>query len=904
MYFCSSFQVLPSISRVRKRFALGLATLLFAVPATFAKEIPITGILLYRDQGTPAYVEVTGLKVNEKNFLRACNDAPKIDKSAYKNLPKINFTDVKQLDRLPNGKLVATIGTAAPICVVPGNFKWEKEGELSPSELVDKSSWVAQITGASIPGRNSFPLMPLDSRFIFGSDTDKELAAYSLADWAKSIDLWKTYFSEYPNGAHLAAAKATDAGLLVADGQAKLDLYRASTKSATPDWDALKGARERAAEAAELLPAADPPIALRDAVRAELKTVADVATVDDQAYRDALAAHSAGYAKLMTAKDLSDHITVVDPKFTPGTALASNVAIDVNAYEVAIKNANAQITAHQFDNAYADVKQYVAFTPEEPRLKEIVTAVYKYHLGKGKSEEVDPKWSESVADLKTANDVSASPESKAELAKAEAGLLAYNNKQAADKALAISKQRLDDKDIIGAYEVLADLNEAQRKLVKSEMEAQQPDYVVAATARAHDLEAGHSPIRGRVDEEAIRQAYDYLRRASELSDNPDIAFKRDLMADNISAYYVGVAGKYLSKPLASGVGLGVAYLNEALLYKPNLDIAHDAITTNSLAYTMRSRLSISVVFRDQTSRRESAGFADQLQQAFATGIETSGIPAKVIILPAPADSMPATFQFVGEILEHRTIPESKIETLQSHYRSGQHEVPNDAWNKADQDFEAQKLQLEKAQGALSAAQVKNNKKAIEDAQKDIDTIQANVQKARSTMNSTPEKISVDTISPYNYTRETLDIKNVVDLSFRILDAAGTIIGDPIHVVKGDQPKHFVILDGVKPEDTDGVKLIDSRPNTEQLMTDVENEARDAMVKAARQKVQELPGKVLELARNRASAGDAEAAGELFILYLNSTPETASSLADRQEARHFLSDNFNLRNTAILQASAH
>jgi hypothetical protein len=904
MPHCLPFQVRLSTPRVRHRLALGLFALLFAAPATFAKDVPITGILLYRDQGNPAYVEVTGLKVNEKNYLRACTDAPTIDKSVYKNLPKINLTDVKQLDRLPNGKLVATLGTAAPICVVPGNFKWDKEGALSPSELVDKSSWVAQISGASIPGRNSFPLMPLDSRFIFGSDTDKELAFYSLADWAKSIDLWKTYFSEYPNGAHLPAAKATDASLLIADGQVNLDRYRASTKSATPDWDALKQAQERASQAADLQPASDPPLALRDAVRAELKIVADVATADDQAYRDALNAHSSGYAKLVTAKDLSDHITVVDPKFQPGTVLASTVAIDVNAYEVAIKNASSQITAHQFDNAYSDVKLYAAFTPEEPRLKDIVAAVYKYHFGKGKSEEVDPKWNEAVADLTTANDITPSAESKSELSRAEAGLLAYNNKQAAAKALGISKERLTNNDTIGAYEVLADLNEAQRKLVKDEMEAQQAGYIVAATAKAHDLEAAHKPIQGRADEEALRQAYEYLRRASELSDNPDIPIKRDLMADTISAYYVGVAGKYLSKPLASGVGLGVAYLNEALLYKPNLDIAHDAITANSLAYTMRSRLSISVVFRDQTSRRESAGFANQLQEAFATGIETSGIPAKVIILPAPPDSMPATFQFVGEILEHRTIPESKIETLQSHYRSGQHEVPNDAWNKADQDFEAEKLKLEKAQGALSAAQVKNNKKAIEEAQKEIDTIQANVQKARSVMNSTPEKLSVDSVSPYNYTRETLDVKNVVDLSFRILDAAGTIIGDPIKVIKGDQPKHFVILDGVKPEDTDGIKLIDSRPNTEQLMTDVENEARDAMVKAARQKVQELPGRVLELARNRAAAGDAESAGELFVLYLNSTPEATSNLVDRQEARNYLAHNFNLLNTAQLQASAH
>ncbi len=70
-------------------------------------------------------------------------------------------------------------------------------------------------------------------------------------------------------------------------------------------------------------------------------------------------------------------------------------------------------------------------------------------------------------------------EAKTTLAQAEAGLLAAQNKSAADKALVASQAHVDEKDSIGAYEVLADLNEAQRLLVKDQMAALQDAYVVA-----------------------------------------------------------------------------------------------------------------------------------------------------------------------------------------------------------------------------------------------------------------------------------------------------------------------------------------------------------------------------------------------------------------------------------------
>lgn len=175
-----------------------------------------------------------------------------------------------------------------------------------------------------------------------------------------------------------------------------------------------------------------------------------------------------------------------------------------------------------------------------------------------------------------------------------------------------------------------------------------------------------------------------------------------------------------------------------------------------------------------------------------------------------------------------------------------------------------------------------------------------VQEARGKMNSIPKTVTDDLVSPYNYTRTTLELTNIVKLSFRIMDSNGNIVGKPTRVVKGAQPKKFIILENIKQEDTKGLKAIDSPPDSKQLMNDVEIEARDSMVKAARERVQALPQIILTQARERASTSDPDGAGELYVLYLNCT--SATPMPERAEAAHFLSENFNLRHTRDLRAS--
>src|SRR5262249_57444116 len=102
-----------------------------------------------------------------------------------------------------------------------------------------------------------------------------------------------------------------------------------------------------------------------------------------------------------------------------------------------------------------------------------------------------------------------------------------------------------------AYNVVADLPDAQRALVKDQIAAVSRDYVPAASRRALKLEEIHIPIKGRADEDGVREAYQLLDRASSLSGDPAMTLKRDFLSSKITAYYIQQPNPHLDKPSAS-----------------------------------------------------------------------------------------------------------------------------------------------------------------------------------------------------------------------------------------------------------------------------------------------------------------------------------------------------------------
>jgi len=135
------------------------------------------------------------------------------------------------------------------------------------------------------------------------------------------------------------------------------------------------------------------------------------------------------------------------------------------------------------------------------------------------------------------------------------------------------------------------------------------------------------------------------------------------------------------------------YLDQSQLFKPNRDDVRDERTKAAAVYQMRSKLSVRVRFRDQTSRRDSAGFADQMSDAIATGVETSGLPVKVVRASDTSSTEP-NFQLVGDVLQHRPVLTPTIEPMESKYRFGAREVPNEEWNRVNRDYESATLELQ------------------------------------------------------------------------------------------------------------------------------------------------------------------------------------------------------------------
>src|SRR6267143_6201773 len=99
---------------------------------------------------------------------------------------------------------------------------------------------------------------------------------------------------------------------------------------------------------------------------------------------------------------------------------------------------------------------------------------------------------------------------------------------------------------------------------------------------------------------------------------------------------------------------------------------------------------------------------------------------------------------------------------------------------------------------------------------------------------------------------------------------------PVMIPRGSTA---VVLEDVKPEDTEGITNQSLEPDEAQFLTDLEIEARNALVKAVRKKASELPATVLQEARTHAQHGDLDGAAELYLMYLNSTPETSSPERD-------------------------
>lgn len=860
--------------------------------ASHAKTVGLTAIEVYPAPNGQAYLQLTDLVLNTKNEIYLCGGAASFDKSAYHKLAKVALGAGMSLESDAKGVLMMSNGTDAPACAVPGNLKLEGSGPFSASDLAAKGLIEARVIPGSDPAQTQPVQFKAGVMLVFVAAPDQEFAEYLRAGRAGDIPGWKDYLGKYASGAHSAAARKSLAALYVPIGNADLKAYQGSKGGSDPDFAKLKEARQMADLAHALVPDDAAVADLSKKVHDEVVALGSQAKEKLDAYQQALKSQMAGYPNLVVAEKLADGAYSVEPATREASEEENQTKLARAAFDKVLRDTEAQLAAQRPDDASQTISPVRAFAPENPRIAEDLKAISASYVAGAKKSEESADWPGAVADLEKAQAIVPSPDTAAMLSEARRNGVIAANKAAADAAMQKSQAAESGNDIIAAYEVLDNLPPDQHALVSDRLDTLKDAYVKAAEVAAKGEQKAHEPINGMSDEQGIQRAYGYLQRCYQITSDPTLQDRISLLAEDLSNYYLQQGKRYSEKPDGSGANIGWTYLGEALQYKSttNLGLINDERSTMRAAHMLKSRLSVKVEFRDQTSRRESADFASQLTDAMATGLESAGGGIKAV-LPQEKTPVQPNFQLIGEVMRHEAPKTAQTVSKPSKYRFGQQQVPNQQWNDADKEYETANNELQSARSKLEGAQARGKKKEINDAQQEVNDDTKRVEVLLQKRNSIPPTIMRDEERDYTYSQINYQLKVTVEIQFRILDGSGNEVVPRESIVK-DHPVEYSVKENVKPDDTMGVRNEGTVPNESELIEDAEYKARDELISRAKQKVAELPASLLAAADRKAAEADDDAAAELYILYLNTTP--VADTPGRSKARAFLADKFNFK----------
>ena len=885
--FCSKR---PNEASRLEHCCLAVVLLLGTSITTYAKDASLTAVVLFDGPQGAAYVQITEAALNGKIEVRSCDGVSRLDKNTYNALPRASLAGANSLQRGADGALALT-ANGKSVCVVPSNLKFERSGGFTPAEAAEQA--VIRGTPVSASPRDAvLPAFKPGVQLVFVAAPDVELADFLRAQRANTVRDWEDFLARYPSSTRRASAQDAIAGFHQQAAEAAFAQYQNSSGAKAPEIAMLRQSYLEAQTASQSSAGYKPAARLVENIGRELDNLARPDQTRLQTYRKAQQDHTTGYAQLSAAKQHVERLLEVRPDYAPLLSLQREIAAEQRKLDTTIVNAQVLIAESHYDQAVNSLGSYVAFASEMPRVDGVINAAFKHHYDNGQKLSAHQEWEKAIVELGKASalrpdrkDVQAAADTAA------AQLEAQRDRQAADGAVQDSEEYARKNQFVEAYNVLADLPEKQRALVTSQIAALSHNYIGAAVQRAQKIQESHVPIKNPADENAALEAFVLWDRGSSLGDDPAITLKRDFLSAKISAYCLDQAHRYLQKASGSGAGVGWLYLKQAVRYGiTNLDSLKDEMARYEPQYQRRSQLSVSIEFRDQTSRRDSHGFADQLADAITSGIDSSGMPIAVVRNSSEVEEQQATFTLVGQVLEHRMVKNANLEAPESKYRAGAHEKKNPAWLQIESTYESAQEQLSSAQHALADAEAQHKKKLIADANDAVEQAQKSVGELRLKLDTTEQSHVETVVESYHYTKKTIDLTASAEIQFQFRDRAGNFIGQPDDVRK-DKHTTTVVLQDVKAEDIEGITNQGVEPDGAQFLTDLEIDSRNALVKAVRERAAELPAAVLQAARTLAQQGDTDGAAELYVLYLNATPQGASP--GRDEAVKFLRDQFNL-----------
>ena len=879
-----------------KTFLSGLCFLGLYSPAASAKDVSLTAIELYDGASGAAYIQLQNVLINGKIELRNCGPTgtSAIDKSAYSKLEKLTLGAGGVLDRGADGVLRYSATGGPAVCVVPANMKFDHGASLSPKEMAEN----IPFTGSPIaPGSDAaMAAQPLKNgvKVVFVAAQNVELADFLLAKRIMSIAQWSVYLSKYAGSPHMDESKDALAKLYAQAGENALAAYQKSPATGTPDYADLKNAKVQEDLAHGFRPDFDSTKQLATEIAARLQALTDKGRAELDAYSSALTAHAPGYAHLVTALGLAQGVTGVDIRFAPGMKLLNDVMLANNTFEAALKSAGAAIDQKQFDDAFQFVFPYRAFAAEEPRVALAIDTTYKDHFDRAQQAQQGQDFATAVKEYEKAGYTKDTPEAQDALKQARQQLAVAQDQAAARAASEKSQNFEAQKDYIDAYDALNNLTPSQQAIVSDEMTKLIPQYVQAASDRAKSITKSFSEIKGIEDERQVELAYSLLQNAYKLTDDTsakaNFETRIESLADELSIWFLDRAKHYLEKPAGSFTEVGWAYLKEAESYKAsNLEQIRDQRTASAPAQAMHSKLSIRVHFVDQTSMRAGTDFMHQMEDAIITELQKPEYQAIPVRYGETTNTVEPDFHLEGNVLEHELTETPRAISKDSHYRTGTHQENNEEWTRANRAYEEAHQQLESDQAELSAADKVNKKKEIGELTKRMEQDRKVLSETGVKRDSIPQFKMVDDIRTYQYTERTIEIKNNIKLQFSIGRAQGGTMWTP-DVVGLQDPQKIVLVQDVKSDDTDGVKLNETTPNTQELQTALGIKVRDQLIESVGKRVRDLPKAIFDEAKVRVQEQNLDDAGEAYMRYLCVVP--TDKTPERVEAERFLKDQFN------------
>lgn len=872
-----------------------LALLVVLVPQfseqLLAKTAGLAAIEVYSGANGMAYEQIAGFVLNGKNEVYLCPDSPQWDKSEYRKLAKVTLAPGMSLERNDKGVLMLTQASGAPACVVPGNIKLEKGDALTPSALADKAILEGSVLPASDPQQTQIYGLKAGVKIIFVDAPNQELAEFLRADKAGDVAGWEAYLSKGGSEQHTQSAKRALAQLYTRSAATAFADFESSKNGTDPQHAKLKTARQMTDKARALVPDDKEALILVEKIHADVIEMSKAAMQRLDLYRSALAQQKPGFSNLPAAEKLADSANDIEPSTAEAASAEKETRQARALYEGPLKESEGMIAAHRPDEAAEKIKLLMCFSNEVPRISDDLRAISALYVNHAKSLGESEKWSEAVANLKNAVALVPSQDTQALLVEAQEKALEAASKTAADEAIKKSADLESSGNIIAAFEILDDLPKSSRDLVLQRISDLKDKYVEAAEKEAKSAQGAHLPINGLQDEIDIQAAYDYMQRCYRLTGDPGLRDSFLVLGDALSGYYLQQGKRYALKPDGSGANVGWAYLTKALQYRSaiNSSPAHDEQTRVFAAHLLKEKLSVKVDFRDGTSRREGGHFPDELGDALASRLESSGYQIKVV--RTEATPVPANFQLIGDVLEHSMTNDIRNVPKSSNFLAGYDQIQNEEWTKISREIDKLNREIDTARTELQGAETRGKKKDIATANATIKEDGAKVDELQAKLDHIPKMILQPQNKPYTFTEVVHDRNVTVELQFHILDSANTEIVARRKIHK-ETPQSYTVRENVKSEDTNGIKNDAVIPDENRVFEQTEYQARDELIAEAKEELSELPGIILKTADRKAIDGDIDGAAELYILYLNCTP--VADTAERSKAQKYLLDQFNFK----------